>query len=294
MNVLLTGATGFLGSRVVRELMARGHRVSALRRTTSNAWRLADAEAAIDWYPLDEGGIEQAFATAPVDAVVHTATSYGRRGESISEILHTNLALPVLLLERAIAARVKTFVTTGTVLPAETSDYARSKQQFSAWARRMTTGTPTRFVEAAIELMFGPMDDEWKLVPMLVQRCLQGDRPIELTLGEQRRDLVYVDDVARAVCLLAEDHRVNGRVEVGTGQAISIRDLALRVRERTRSEADLRFGALEYRPHEVMCYRADVRVMKSLGWSPQVALDDGLDRTIAWYRDREGVSGGVH
>jgi len=294
MNVLLTGATGFLGSRVVRELLARGHRVSALRRETSNPWRLEQAANAITWHSFDDRGIGEALRTNLIDAVVHMATTYGRHGERVSEIVQTNLALPIRLVEQAVASQVGVFVTTGTSLSPDVSEYALSKYQFGVWAQRMTSGTSTRFVDAAIELMFGPMDDDWKLVPMLVRRCLEGDGPIDLTPGEQRRDLVYVDDVARAICLLAEDSRAQGRLEVGTGQAISVRELALRVRDRSHSDAVLRFGALDYRPNEMMTYAADVRAMRSLGWTPQVTLDDGLDRTITWYRERQSIAGGVH
>src|ERR1041384_4204168 len=113
-KVLLTGATGFLGSHLLVGLLTRGHSVVVLKRSSSSTARIADHLSRIRTHDVDRVPLEAAFEHSPIDAVIHAATAYGRNGESAAQVDATNIAFGTELLETAAAAGVTTFVNTGT------------------------------------------------------------------------------------------------------------------------------------------------------------------------------------
>jgi CDP-paratose synthetase len=297
MKVLVTGATGFLGSYVVRELLHAGHQVVALQRPTSDPWRLVGAEPRIATVTVNErSDLVQLFRGHPgIASVIHTAGNYGRPGTLYEEVLQSNVVWPLQVLRAARTCRVRSFVNANTALPPKVSPYAVAKAQFRDMARVLEEGSETRFVNARIEMIYGPEDDVWKLVPMLITRCLAHETAIALTLGEQRRDLVFVKDVARALVLLAElaaagDACCPEEPDIGSGHAIRIRDLAELIRRMVRSPTHLDFGAIPYRPHEVMESVARIEAMQAINWVPDVLIEEGLSQTIESYRSQYEIA----
>ncbi len=107
---------------------------------------------------------------------------------------------------------------------------------------------------------------------------------LDLTLGEQRLDFVYVDDVISATILLAERCQKEGfyfNCPVGSGEDVSIRDFVEMVKRITGSETKLNYGIVPYRENEVMFSQADTSILKRMGWAPSVNLEEGIRRTVA-------------
>lgn len=273
-TVLLTGGTGYLGSKMVGALLEAGHRVVVLKRPSSSLARLAPYLSRITL--TDE-------LPATADAVVHCATDYGRSGGDPTE---ANVRLP----QRAAAVPgLRAFLNVDTALPQETSDYARTKAAFRQWLER-SPAPPVR-VNAAVEHFYGPGDDPSKFVSHVIGRLLANAERIDLTPGEQERDFIHVEDVVSALMVLlswslqapAGFHRFG----VGSGAPISIRALVERIRDLTGNEGTrLAFGNLPYRPNEVMKSRADTAALVGLGWRPRIPLEEGLRRTIEEERSR--------
>jgi nucleoside-diphosphate-sugar epimerase len=118
----------------------------------------------------------------------------------------------------------------------------------------------------------------------MIRSCLESKGDIRLTLGEQRKDFLYVQDVVRAIqLLLAGPDRFGAAfvsLDCGSGQAVSIREFVETVHRLTRSRAVLRFGALPYRENEIMFSQADTSMLQSLGWKPTVSLEEGIRSII--------------
>ena len=282
-TVVLTGATGFLGSHLCRALVERGHRVHAYHRPQSNRARLGDAAAQVQWHLTPENFSAPFTAGARVDAVIHCAALYGRKDETISDLITANTLLPVQLFEQAQRHGVPLFLHADTILDPAVNPYARSKHQAVEWLR--SAADATRVANLKLQHFYGPGDDMTKFIPAMMVKCLTHEPEIKLTGGQQRRDFIYVDDAVRAILAVLEQPVSGGNnfyeIEIGSGAAVPIRELVETIHRLANSRSQLLFGALPHRPGEPMLAQADISALTALGWQPQIALADGLQRTLA-------------
>lgn len=285
MKVLVTGATGFLGSNLVKALIKEGHHVIILKRSGSDLRRLLEVHSEIMSYNVDVVNINDVFRdTGAVDAVIHTATCYGRKGETAEEIFKVNTALPLSILEAATAANVSLFLNTDTILDKFINPYALSKKQFHDWGKLFAASGRIRFININLEHMYGPGDDTSKFSTYVINSCLDNVAEILLTPGEQKRDFIYIDDVVSAYLMLLEKAPlVSGayqEYDLGSGCAVSIRHFVETVRRLTQSETVMKFGAIAYRENETMESHADTTLLQSLGWRSRISLEQGIQLCI--------------
>jgi CDP-paratose synthetase len=287
-SVLLTGATGFVGGHVARALVAAGWHVHAVIRPTSDFSGLPDGIE----YHLDAAVPTDLCTT--VRAVVHVATNYGRN-DPPSGLAQDNTVFPLRLLERTVSAKVPLFVNTDTCFTTEYKylrPYTLSKKQFVQWGKVLCDGTDTKFVNLVLQHPYGPGDRPAKFVPAMIRECLSAKEEIWLTPGGQKKDFVYVGDVADVYRLILDkaDALPAGfsEFEVGSGHAISIRQFVETIYRLTGSKTTLKFGALEYREGEIMFSQADITCVTALGWKPVTPLELGLARTIDAVRATPG------
>lgn len=284
MNILLTGATGYLGSYLAQAFVAAGDSVTVLRRSSSDMRRLAAIQSALVVYDLDRDGLATAFNDQRFDAVVHTATCYGRKGESPSEVFDVNEAWPLRLLETAAAMATPLFINTDTSLDRLLNPYALSKKQFREWGYYFANQQRIRFVNVVLEHFYGPGDAAAKFVTHVIRRCLGDEPELQLTAGTQQRDFIHIDDVIAAYLLLAHHESGAGpafrEYGLGSGATVAVRDLVTMIRDLTGASTHLDFGAVPLRQNEVMVSRADIAALRSLGWQPRISLAAGLAQTI--------------
>lgn len=140
-------------------------------------------------------------------------------------------------------------------------------------------------ISVALEHFYGPFDDRSKFVSKIILDLLHEVDFIDLTLGEQKRDFIYIDDVVEAFMTLVNfsfDVPNNlYRYEIGTGKNIEIREFVQRVKTMTGNKVTrLNFGMLPYRENEIMESHVDISMLSRLGWQPQISLVEGLKYTI--------------
>jgi len=295
MKILVTGATGFLGSHLVKALLKQGHRVIVLKRSFSDTRRLKEVLSSVAVYDLDRSPLSDPFRDhGKLDAVLHTATCYGRGGESSSELCEANLAFPLRLLEAACSHGTARFINTDTSLERGINAYALSKKQFSEWGKLAADGGRIRFVNVVLEHFYGPGDDDGKFVTHVIKSCREGVPELKLTKGEQERDFIYIDDVVSAYQLLLEQQGCAepawAEYPLGSGETVFIRALVEMISRLTGSTTQLNFGALPYRQNEAMRSVADVGALEGLGWRTTMDLAAGLARTVA-YQGLEDITG---
>ena len=283
MRVLLTGATGFLGSHLLKALVNKDYEVVVLKRSTSDMWRLKGFENAFKSYDIDRVPLQTAFEEQPIDIVIHTACVYGRKGESIEKILETNLMFGIELLNTAINFNTRIFLNTGTLLDKQINAYALSKNQFEEWLQ--VTSDKIQVINLKLEHMFGEQDGNDKFTTWILNELKQQKPTIPLTAGTQKRDFIYIDDVVSAylTCLeQATQLKAFNDIEVGTGVLTPVKTFVTLVKSTLEKlkgspiETQLNFGALPYREGEIMEPRVDNSVLCSLGWQPKRTLEENI------------------
>lgn len=268
------------------------YRVIILKRSFSDTWRIRTILPELISYDIDKVDLSQPFKEVkPINAVIHTATLYGRGGEDASELVNSNTLFPLKLLEQAIVHGTKIFLNTDTFYNDLNHPYLRlapyvtSKRHFIEWAKNTTGNSLTRFLSIKLHHIYGPKDNETKFIPNIIKACLAEQDKFDLTLGEQLRDFVYIEDVVEAYCTILNkyDDLLDDSVEVGSGRTESLRRLCKLIKELTNSKTALCFGALAYPEGEMMDARANPANLFELGWQPEFTLRKGLTATIRWY-----------
>lgn len=283
-QTLITGATGYLGRFVTRGLVGSGESVVVLKRRPSSLACFADIAGRLRFVDIEEADLGALFGGNRFDTIIHCATNYGRDVTDPLSVIEANLLLPLKLLELARQHGVRRFVNTDTILDPRVNHYALAKSQFKEWLRRYSGDLAC--VNIAFEHFYGPGDNPTKFVTFVVQSLLGGVPDLPLTPGEQRRHFVYIEDAVAAVHRILEatrsDHAGMYAFEVGTEHPTRLRDMVELAKELTgNTRTALRFGALPYRPNEVMMPALDDSLKRATGWCPAMPLAEGLRRTIA-------------
>ncbi len=287
MNLLITGASGFLGSALALHFLEDGHRVALLLRPESRLDRLHGKEAAFEVGRCESDDEIDAFIShIEPETIIHTACAYGRQGESFLSIHDTNLRFGLVILQAVLhSKRPVTFINTGTVLEENVSSYALTKHQFAQWGRFLASQpiNQLRFVNVLLQHMYGPSDHPSKFSTHVLNICQRNEPILKLTAGEQKRDFIYIDDVVSAYSTLIRQCTSLSDIvdiELGSGVAPTIREFVETIHKLTSSRTKLQFGALPYRPNEPMHLQADISHIKALGWQPKFNLELGIKRTL--------------
>ena len=290
-GILIAGITGFLGSRLARELVHHeSTAIIGLHRTKSNLDRLQGVLDRIELHNMERHSLETLFKSRRVDTVVNCLADYGRSSSSAAGA-EANLHLPERLLELAVENGASMFLNAGTSLPTDVNHYALTKNRFSDRLSRHSSKLIA--IDARLEHFYGPGESEERFISFLISQFLKPVPVLDLTRGEQRRDFLHVDDVASAFCLLMDKGRTwppgSYEISVGSGEAYLLRDVVEKVRRLADNHTtQVNYGAVAYRENEVMHSRADIRALEELGWRPRWNLEEGLRHAVESYRLYQG------
>jgi nucleoside-diphosphate-sugar epimerase len=285
MRILLTGATGFLGSHLAKRLLSDGLDVVIVKRSHSMIDRIAGIMPSLTSYDLDKTSLDEIFEEN-IDVIIHTATNYGHN-EDISNVLESNTLFPLKLLEMAVSHKVKTVINTDTFFNKDQytdytylSQYSLSKKYFLQLAKMLTLQNDIQLINVRLEHLYGPDDGDMKFITSILKNLIKNQPYINLSPGHQKRDFVFINDVVFAFSLiisrLRDIHEQYTYYELGTGVSTSIKDFVTTSHRLTESLTELRFGYLPYRANEIMNSFADNASLKEIGWSTNYNLEKGI------------------
>jgi nucleoside-diphosphate-sugar epimerase len=299
-TVLLTGATGFLGSHLLEALLKAGYQVVILKRTTSDCWRIRHLLDQVTAYDVDREPIARVFEENRIDYICHLATYYKKNDAEVDydTLIESNVVYPMKLVALAIQHQVKGFINTGTFFEYADSNapltesspltpknfYARSKNAFIAALENFTPKLPC--ITLRLFSPYGEKDNH-KLIPLLIKNGLKG-QATPLSDCKQRLDFVYAGDIANAYIKAIENLKKQDGLHkiynIGTGITTSIHELVETIELLLGKPVKITeppYSAAEY----YVAYASIQKAKEKLDWLPQVSLKEGLNKTISYYQN---------
>jgi GDP-L-fucose synthase len=299
VKVLVTGGGGLLGSHLVERFRAAGHEPFVARRADYDLTSQEDAA--------------RLFGDAAPELVVHLAAEVGGIGANRANpgrYWYANLMMGAHVLEQCRLTRVGKLVVAGTVCaypkftpvpfreddlwdgyPEETNaPYGVAKKSVLVGAQgyRQQYGLHTAFLLPAN--LYGPRDnfdlETSHVIPALIRKMLEGEDEVVLWGdGSPTREFLYVEDAAEAFALAAERYDDPAPVNVGTGAEISIRELAETIAGLTGFAGRIVWDTSMPNGQPRRALDAS-RAAAAFGFRARTSLHDGLEQTIAWYREQ--------
>jgi nucleoside-diphosphate-sugar epimerase len=221
----------------------------------------------------------------------HVAGS--RNLDLVLPTFHSNLTSTVNLLTAATQVDCHRIILAGSMEEPKNvnhcavpcSPYAAAKWASSGYARMFQALYQTPVDIARIFMVYGPgQNDLKKLIPYVILSLLRGEPP-KLTSGHRQIDWIYVDDVVQGLIAIASASNLQGDiVDLGSGELITIQEVVKKLAEKIDPEIAPQFGSLPERPLEQVRIARVLESSTKIHWKPQVSLDEGLERTISWYR----------
>ncbi|MBT7372270.1 MAG: NAD-dependent epimerase/dehydratase family protein [Gammaproteobacteria bacterium] len=304
-QVLVTGATGFIGQHLCAALNGHGAHVLALRRASSSIRPSILQQDTVEWVEADlrnRADVERTIQPLGATHIFNLAalTSGDRGLGSADEMLVSNLHGTIHLLQALEGTDYKRFIQAGSAeeygaAPSPTredaplspvSAYSATKAAASLFCDMLSRTRGYPIVILRPFLAYGPGQTPERLIPQAIIAGLK-DQPFRMTSGRQTREFTYVDDIVdgfirAAVTPAAIGHTIN----LGTGDPVSVSYIVSLVMELTGASNAPLMGAIPDRPGEIWSYVCDnSKARKLLGWAPVTSLSDGLTMTIEWYKD---------
>ena len=292
-RALITGITGFIGSKLAQRLLADGWKVDAIVRPRSDTASLPFGND-VTFHAVEDGQeLTPVLAAARPDIAFHLASLYlAEHGpDQVGALVQSNILFPALLAEAMAATGTTRLINTGTAwqqfegaeyrpvnLYAATKQAAEDLLLYYADARELSVVTLRLFDT------YGRGDKRRKLIQILIDAAQSGD-PIAMSPGDQVVDMTHVDDVVEAFRLAAErliasDARLNEVFHVSS-QRQSVRELAGMVARTLGRPINADFGGRPYRNREVMHPHAPIAAERVPGWAPAHTIETSLPDLIA-------------
>ena len=308
---LVTGIAGFIGSSIARELLRRGEAVRGLDNfITGKRENLADFRERIDFRELDLldlAGV--ANACSGVDNVLHQAAipSVPRSVANPIESNRANVDGTLNLLVAARDARVKRVVYASSsslygdtptlpkredIMPNPISPYAVSKLTGEYYMTSFYRVYGLETVSLRYFNVFGPYQDPGSMysgvLAIFISRMLAGEQPTIYGDGEQSRDFTFIDNVVNGnllACQAAAEDVAGKSFNVACNRRVTLNETYSLLQTLTDYRGVAKYGP--ERAGDIKHSLADIALaQKHLGYTPTVDFEEGLRRTVAWYRER--------
>jgi GDP-L-fucose synthase len=301
MTVIVAGATGLAGSAIVKAFESQGRDVVGINRSVVD---LMDAQ-------LTEEFIVKSKPSLIVDAAAKVG-GIGANNSYPVEFLGDNITIQGNLMRAAHKAKVPNFVFLGSSciyprdcaqpikeeylmtgpLEATNSAYAVAKIAGIEMINSYRKEYGTKWISLMPTNLYGPRDNfdlaASHVLPAFIRKFVEAaeSRANKVTLwgsGSPLREFLHVDDLAKAVVVAAENYDSSMHLNVGTGEDLSIKDLAEKVAASAGFTGQIEWDSSkpDGTPRKVL----DVSRIKALGWKPTITLEEGIASTIAWYKE---------
>jgi CDP-paratose synthetase len=287
MKIFITGGTGFIGKNLTNQLSQRGHEVVLNYNKEKPEYK---------HYKIRKENIESDinfFKKEKFDGIIHLATSYFRHHEPINleNIIETNIKFGAHILECACSSNIKWFINTGTFWQHfddkeynPVNLYAATKRAFEDLAKYYYNNYNLNFVNLKINDTYGPNDTRRKIFNIW-DKISKNNEILEMSLGEQLIDILYIDDVVNGFIELAELlNKESNSITTGDSYALyakkrhTLKELASLFENILKTKLNIKWGGKPYHSKEVMIPWQKDPILPN--WEPIISLEDGLIKTF--------------
>ncbi len=294
-KILITGATGFVGRNLIPALKATcldSMQLCLLSRDKAKAEELFGTCSAIQHIDVNQSDYKAMVREFNPDIVLHLASFLTSKDdeESILRLIDANIGFGTQLLDALTGTDVSYFINTGSFaeyrmgkgVKSSASLYAATKTAFRSILDYYSAKLGFTWINVIPYTIYGHGDTQKKVLDYIIS-ALDAREPVKMSGGEQILDFIHVSDVEAFLLLLIKEinkFKDSGvEFHLGTGKGTSIRSLAKVVEEIFGQKANISWGALDYRPLDIMYAVADILpLQKMLEWTPVVTLEEGIVR----------------
>ena len=316
MNILITGADGFIGSHLTEMLAGRGYQIKALSQYNSfNNWGWLEEVNCLDEIEVLTGDVRDPhfckYITKDIDLIFHLAALIAIPYSYIApdSYVDTNVKGTLNICQAALENDVKRVIHTSTsevygtaeYVPIDEkhplqpqSPYSATKIAADAMAMSFYNSFDLPITIARPFNTYGPRQSARAVIPTIITQIANGEKLIKLGDISPTRDFNYVEDTCRGFVALAEcDKTIGQTVNIGSNHEISIADTLNLIKELMSSDVKFVSEKERVRPKKSEVFRLwcdNSQIEKLTGFKPQVDIREGLKRTINWFTNEDNLN----
>ncbi len=300
--ILITGGLGYIGSNLLKRLSAFDCKVYIITSKSKNIYDLKENYEIFTCNITDFKKLNEYVNKINPNYIFHLAADTSRdiSIETIDSMVNVNVIGTLNLLKSCLTLEyLKSFVILGTseeygnnktpykedLKEDPISPYSLSKTCSYYICKMFYNLYKIPFVYLRTSLVYGPGQPETMFIPSLVS-TLAKNKPFEMTLGEQTRNFIYLDDLIEYLIMASISEKCMGQIINIGNENIKIIDVAQKIGQKMNKLHLIKPGAKEYRKNEIMKYEVDIgKSIKIFKWKPQIDIDTGLDKVINSYEN---------
>ena len=288
-KIIITGATGYIGSRLCKNLLQNNFKVGIIKRNTSNLNLISDFYHKIDSFDYDSSyeSIDNVIKIFNPDLILHLASyqSLEHNTNELDSIINSNIVLGTYLIESMKNHNIRFFINTGTSWQNYNNEnynpvslHAACKQAFIDIIKYYTENQIIKVITLKLFDTYGKNDPRKKIF-YYINKAIKENSKLDLTGGKQMLNILHINDVIDAYAIsinriFQEREKAYEEYNVRSMHNISLKDLVYKYLEFTGANIEINWGAKPYRNREVMLPYDKGKILP--GWSQNISIEDGL------------------
>ncbi len=289
MKIAVSGASGYLGTHIISQLLKEKNTVLGITRKTNKELEKISLENPQNFSlcELINDDLFLMMQNFSPDVVFSTTCCYETDVKFLEKTVDSNYGFPSQLMKSIMQTKSTKknacrYINISTSLPSSLNLYSLTKKQFSELGEFYSKTGSVQFVNIMLEAFYGSDEPKNRFIHSSISKLL-ADKNLDVTEGRQRRDYIAIDDVVAVLCFLAKTDSIKNNFEnisLGSGTSPSIREILEYLKDTCNSKSEIHFGAVQARLNEPSTV-ADLTRLRELGYKKEMTYwKDGMKKMV--------------